>query len=160
MPTLLMIGLHAPMTQFLGLRLCKWNKLSTTFFPNDIGPWYWSFNLSTQILCHLVVMTSVVCFFENFKNHWFYFFKYLRSKESLVQVGWNLFKIKGLLVPVISKTLNIESFHETTDKEPMVFWPDVWYPHNIFENCDYRPKPFLPIFGEPVGKWVYICVNS
>jgi len=119
-----------------------------------------SVNLSTQILCHLVVMTSVVCFFEIFKNHWVLVLWIFQNQRTSVQVGWNLFRIKELLVPVISKTLRNWQFSWETDKEPMVFWPVFWYPHNIFENCDYRLKPFLLIFGEPVGKWVYIRVNN
>jgi hypothetical protein len=65
-------------------------------------------------------LTSVGWFLEFIQNCWFWFFENFRIKESSTPVFQRKFRIKELLVPVISEALlELAAFM----KELRVLWP-------------------------------------
>jgi len=59
--------------------------------------------------------------FEIIKNYPFQLLKYFRLRELLVSIVFKKISIKELLAPITSSTpQRTSSFHERTDKEPVV----------------------------------------
>jgi hypothetical protein len=65
----------------------------------------------------------VLCSYLNFERTiGFWFLKYFRFRELLALVLWKKIRVKGPLVPVISKLFRTCSFCERTGKESVGFW--------------------------------------
>ncbi len=79
-----------------------------------------------------------------------------KEPSILVPVLWRKFKIRELLVSIISKTFEIWQFPRNFLQRTSNFFSGQFFdffPQKI-ENGSYIPNLFLWIFGELMGKWV------